>query len=126
MFGKLGWICRLCDNFNFESRNVCNRCKAIKTPKTKEEISNEKQQDRILSKRIKYNKIDWFCPYCSNINYGFRKKCNRCNIERKKEFPLAISRTHQKLKDYNNKILSKNIDVNKNININNNHLNYNY
>ena len=33
MFGRRGWICEECDNFNYESRNKCNRCKLIKKPK---------------------------------------------------------------------------------------------
>ena len=124
MFDKLGWICRLCNNFNFESRNICNRCKTLKMPKTKKEINEEKEIEKIMKKRIKEKKIDWFCPNCKNINYGFRKNCNRCKIERKKEFPLIISRLNQKMKGNNiNIISSKNINVNKNIN---NYQNYNY
>ena len=124
MFGKFGWICRLCNNFNFEQRNNCKRCKAIKAPKTRDEISKEKEKDKILKKRIKEKKVDWFCPYCSNINFGFRKNCNRCNTERKKEFPLVISLNNKKSNDNNNTISSKNININKDIN--NNHINYDY
>ena len=90
MFGKLGWICHHCNNFNFETRNICNRCKTIKTPKTTEEINEEKKIDKIMKKKMREKKVDWFCPNCYNINYGFRKFCNRCKIERKKEFPSVI------------------------------------
>ena len=90
MFGKIGWICRLCNNFNFESRCICNRCKAIKTPKTKEEIIKERKNGKILNKRIKNKKKDWLCLNCQNINFSFRKKCNRCHIQRKKEYPLVF------------------------------------
>ena len=44
MFGKFGWICSICNNFNFESRCICNRCKAVKAPKTKEEIEEQKKE----------------------------------------------------------------------------------
>ena len=44
MFGRIGWICRICNNFNFESRCICNRCKAVKAPKTKEEIEEKKKE----------------------------------------------------------------------------------
>ena len=33
MFGRRGWICLDCNNFNYESRNKCNRCGTIKNPK---------------------------------------------------------------------------------------------
>lgn len=26
-------------------------------------------------------KGDWVCLYCQNLNYSFRKKCNRCKIQ---------------------------------------------
>ena len=84
------------------SQGLCNKCKAIKAPKTIEEISKEKENDKVLKKRIIYKKIDWLCPNCKNINYGFRTNCNRCNNVRKKEFPIVVSLTNQKLKDYNN------------------------
>ena len=25
---------------------------------------------------------DWECLNCANVNYGFRKECNRCNLMR--------------------------------------------
>ena len=31
------------------------------------------------TKSIKERKGDWFCQLCSNLNFSFRKKCNRCN-----------------------------------------------
>ena len=33
MFGKRGWICLLCNNFNYETRIKCNRCGELKKPK---------------------------------------------------------------------------------------------
>ena len=32
MFGRRGWICQGCNNFNYESRKNCNRCKIPKKP----------------------------------------------------------------------------------------------
>ena len=43
MFGKKGWICVLCNNFNFEKRVICNRCKASKKPKKKLTQSQNKK-----------------------------------------------------------------------------------
>ena len=125
MFGKLGWMCRLCNNFNFESRNICNRCKVIKTPKTKDEIKENRDMNKKKIKKIK--KSDWFCPYCNNINYFFRKNCNRCKIERKPEFPSFYLQHNEKSKGNNNIILAKNSNEIKNClknNINNNNYNF--
>ena len=33
MFGRRGWICELCNNFNYETRKKCNRCHINKKPK---------------------------------------------------------------------------------------------
>ncbi|MCQ2820384.1 MAG: hypothetical protein MJ252_24225 [archaeon] len=33
MFGRKGWICGCCNNFNYYTRNKCNRCSLPKTPK---------------------------------------------------------------------------------------------
>jgi len=30
----------------------------------------------------KERKMDWYCPKCGNLNYSFRKLCNRCQIIR--------------------------------------------
>ena len=121
MFGKIGWICRLCDNFNFETRTICNRCKAIKAPKSKEEIRENEEIEKLIKRNKKAKKSDWFCPNCQNINYYFRKNCNRCKIERKKEFPSFFLEHNQRSKgNNNNMILAKNINsirncLNKNI-----------
>ena len=103
MFGKLGWICRICNNFNFESRCICNRCKAIKAPKTKEEINIEKYIKQKMKKKIKEKKVDWFCPNCQNINYGFRNCCNRCSIDKKYGIPLINN--NLKLNENNDNII---------------------
>ena len=76
MFGKKGWICVLCNNFNFETRVKCNRCKALKNPKKimnpKYKINNENN----LNKDDENS--DWICSKCKNLNYSFRTICNRC------------------------------------------------
>ena len=33
MFGRRGWICEQCNNFNYDSRHKCNRCGIPKQPK---------------------------------------------------------------------------------------------
>ena len=75
-FGKKGWICTLCNNFNFETRIMCNRCKALKNPKkivnTKNKINNE------INPNNDGETNDWICSKCQNFNYSFRTICNRC------------------------------------------------
>ena len=125
MFGRLGWICSYCNNFNFDTRNKCNRCQAIKMPKLKEEIF--KKKDKKNKKKVKERKTDWLCLNCRNLNYGFRKNCNRCKIERQDDFPAIYLEPNQKINDTNSKIVLMNnyekIKDNLNNNIDNNNAN---
>ena len=77
MFGRKGWICRLCNNFNYETRIKCNRCGIFKNPKKLTEMRKRKRNNEIND-----NCGDWVCLYCKNINYSFRAICNRCKLPR--------------------------------------------
>lgn len=82
MFGKKGWICLLCNNFNYETRIKCNRCGVMKKPKI---IINKKLEieKKLCENKIRTNRIgDWFCRNCKNLNYSFRTTCNRCKLPR--------------------------------------------
>ena len=73
MFGRRGWICKLCNNFNYETRFKCNRCGIIKKPKKIFDIKQKGEDE--------HNKEgDWKCVYCRNLNYSFRTICNRCKL----------------------------------------------
>ena len=109
MFGRVGWICKQCNNFNFETRNKCNRCYAIKNPKTLEEINKKKDENKKAKKKVKERKTDWLCLNCQNLNYGFRKNCNRCQIQRKDEFPSIYLEPNQKINGNNNIIINNNL-----------------
>ena len=109
MFGRLGWICKQCNNFNFETRNKCNRCFAVKNPKTIEEINKKKEDNKKNKKKAKERKTDWLCLHCQNLNYGFRKNCNRCQIQRKDEFPSIYLEPNQKINGNNNIIINNNL-----------------
>ena len=102
MFGRLGWICRYCNNFNFETRDKCNRCQSIKNPILKEEMTKNKENKKKLKKKKKERKTDWLCLNCNNLNYGFRYYCNRCSIERKIYFPAIYLEPNQKINGANN------------------------
>ena len=41
-------------------------------------VSKKKQ------KNLREKKKDWICPFCQNLNYGFRIICNRCRAPKKK------------------------------------------
>ena len=121
MFGRIGWICNQCNNFNYETRNKCNRCGVIKSPKKLSEIKKKKERDTSKEKKKnKEHKGDWICPQCSNLNFGFRKVCNRCQIPRDEvneqapsmQFPMQVINNGQ-------------ININYHHNSSNNVVNYN-
>jgi hypothetical protein len=73
MFGRRGWICKLCNNFNYETRVKCNRCGILKKPKKILDIKQKGEEE--------HNKEgDWRCVHCKNLNYSFRTICNRCKL----------------------------------------------
>jgi len=69
MFGKIGWICRFCDNFNYLERKKCNRCHQKKHPKNIQSLFSDSADNK---------KNDWICSCCGNLNFYFREICNRC------------------------------------------------
>ena len=113
-FGKLGWECEKCNNFNFESRTICNRCEAPKQPKTLEQIKleNELKSGDKKKKPLIERKGDWQCPLCHNLNFAFRVSCNRCKLP--KEMYLNYSMKQQKL--------TENLNNMNNINLQNNYV----
>ena len=73
MFGRRGWICKLCNNFNYETRVKCNKCGILKRPKTLIELKQGSVENHD-------KEGNWKCIHCKNINYSFRKLCNRCKL----------------------------------------------
>ena len=102
MFGRIGWICDQCNNFNYDTRNKCNRCGIPKSPKKisklkrklenkkKEQMRQQQQQQKLKNqsededkkKKLKERKGDWTCAKCGNLNFSFRIVCNRCQIHK--------------------------------------------
>ena len=101
-FGKLGWECIKCNNFNFESRTICNRCEAPKQPKSLEQIKleNEQKSGEKKKKTLIERKGDWQCPLCHNLNFAFRVTCNRCKLP--KEMYLNLTIKQQKINENRN------------------------
>lgn len=81
-FGKRGWECANCNNFNFESRTKCNRCGINKNPKPISQIKYENiaNKSENSKKILVERKGDWACPKCKNLNFSFRLQCNRCHL----------------------------------------------
>ena len=86
MFGKKGWICVLCNNFNFEARIKCNRCKALKNPKKIVKTNSKIKQENNPNNRDENS--DWICSKCQNLNYSFRTICNRCKAPKIYQFEV--------------------------------------
>lgn len=75
-YGKKGWICSLCNNFNFLNRKVCNRCEMVNlsfTDQASIPVCSEEKQ------KLEVRNGDWTCLKCKNFNFAFRLRCNRCN-----------------------------------------------
>ena len=123
MFDRFGWICSLCNNFNFETRIKCNRCHKRKNPKMKKEIFNNKDKNIIQKRKIR--KLDWFCLNCQNVNYGFRDNCNKCKIEKKEYFPTIYFDPNMEINDSNIKLQLIKIFGKMKTSLNNNDINDN-
>ena len=80
MFGKRGWICILCNNFNYETRIKCNRCGELKKPKKKTNLKLKMKKGQTDENQNDNQNKDWVCSFCKNFNYSFRSVCNRCKI----------------------------------------------
>ena len=115
MFGRRGWICEQCNNFNYDSRNKCNRCGILKQAKiinyellpsqlsttTQSQVSSNKSTSTFTNssddnedKNVKMNlnlnyKGDWICSNCNNLNYAFRLTCNRCQVVKNEQTQMS-------------------------------------
>lgn len=93
-----GWVCSSCQNYNFMGRVKCNRCQKqksktdfngkpkhlLKKPNTEgeeEPQTSEEEPRKVLTERAG----DWVCQHCRNLNFSFRKMCNRCSLARSQQ-----------------------------------------
>lgn len=66
-----------CSSFkNYSPRNY-NVPRRINVSDTKSK-GNNKQKKQNKKKNFVEREGDWTCFYCKNLNFSFRKKCNRC------------------------------------------------
>ena len=62
-------------------KNNTNKNKNNKKKKVNKFNINEENSNKInYPNSLKERKGDWICKLCYNLNFGFRKKCNRCNF----------------------------------------------
>ena len=110
MFGRKGWICPYCNNFNYESRNKCNRCKLDKNDlvNSKKKITengigniNKNIFEGKGQKHFSEREGDWICFNCKNVNFAFRIICNRCQLPKNES---------EKLLQLNLNLISNNLD----------------
>ena len=110
MFGRKGWVCSYCNNFNYESRNKCNRCKLDKSPilNSKKKIVgngigniNKNIFEGKGQKQFSEREGDWICFNCKNVNFSFRIICNRCQLPKNES---------DKLLQLNLSLISNNLD----------------
>jgi hypothetical protein len=59
------WVCRACNNHNYSSREVCNKCKIGKD---------------VYVAKSGMKEGDWICPGCSNHNFKDKVNCNKCRL----------------------------------------------
>merc|ERR1719148_437179 len=92
------WLCEMCGNHNFASRDVCNtrKCQAPRPEKSSESTQppmpvpvatplNMFPSDQVNGdSNVVDAKGDWVCMLCGNHNYGSRDFCNtnRCKAPR--------------------------------------------
>lgn len=103
-FGRKGWTCGVCGNFNYDTRNKCNRCGKSKSPtKIKKKNSDALGSTTNNTRKSSYNGEhpkkknsgnnvngsqfseragDWYCFKCQNLNFAFRTECNRCKLSK--------------------------------------------
>ena len=95
MFGRRGWICEECYNFNYQTRKKCNRCKIPKKP-FKKTVIVDNEGNKIVDNIMKVShKGYWKCHNCGNINYAFRLNCNRCQIKRDDDYETANNKINK-------------------------------
>ena len=43
-------------------------------------------QKKVVKRNYNGRDGDWICFYCKNLNFSFRKNCNRCGIQKEQSF----------------------------------------
>ena len=85
------------DKDNKKSKNHINLFKDDYNNNQKEEKNyNENKKNKKKKKVFIKRKNDWYCYRCKNINFGFRVKCNKCQLK-KEESEEKYNEAYEKL-----------------------------
>jgi hypothetical protein len=110
------------NNNSESSKNIINTIKKFDQNTIQNERStffSIENSDSNFRKKAKNNHVkerhgDWICPYCENLNFAFRNKCNRCGLS--KGHSEQNNNNHLHINDNNfgsnRPILLNNININ--------------
>lgn len=68
-------MCPGCNNHNFASKSVCNRCGSAKVGA---QVAPGQGSAISASSLGNFRAGDWVCPKCNNHNFSSKIACNRC------------------------------------------------
>ena len=79
-YGKPGWFCCDCDNFNYKMRKKCNKCQKARNFKIEIEKKIVKVEfEQNLDKTPKDTSTEnWLCAAYGNSNLSSEEKCFNC------------------------------------------------
>lgn len=71
------------NNGFFNYYNQGNMVETIEENKNEEEEDKFEQANNIKTKKkLILRTGDWYCGYCNNLNFAFRKECNICRLSK--------------------------------------------
>lgn len=59
-----------------------NLFESEKKKETNENGKNTKMKNNKSNKQLKIRTGDWYCGFCNNLNFSFRKQCNGCGLSK--------------------------------------------
>ena len=71
------------NNYN-NNNNIINNINLNNNINKNNNFNNNSEHKKTKKSKLKEREGDWTCFFCKNLNFSFRKKCNRCGIQREK------------------------------------------
>ena len=65
-------------NYSIDTNN--DKCETKHCLETDENLDIHKSELEKPKKKLIERPGDWYCAYCNNLNFAFRKECNRCRL----------------------------------------------